>query len=80
MKNKLWRTLVRIESFNAENIYFVLPGWNSDIKLSLSRNELPKDINNNLDSVDLPYRLHVKCNIGNENSAELIYSDCEMSS
>ena len=74
--NTLWRTLVRIESYDESIINFVLPGWDHEVNLKLNRKELPNDINKILDSnVQLPYRLHVRCNIGNEDKNELVFEN-----
>ena len=75
--NTLWRTLIRIENYNRNDIEFIIPGWDNDVTVTLNRNNLPKEINGILDNVQLPYRLCVRCNIGNENKDELIFENWE---
>ena len=75
--NTLWRTLIRIETFDENSIQFIIPGWDHEVTLFMNRSELPEEINENLEKVKLPYRLHVRCNIGNDNKDELIFENWE---
>lgn len=75
----LWRTLIRIESFDKEKIEFVVPSWDHTQTVTLDRKNLPDMVNEVLDNkVELPYRLFAKCNIDNENKNELIFAEWEI--
>ena len=75
---KMWRTLIRIENFNENQIDFVVPSWDYTVMVSLNRDTLPDFVNENLNKDKLPFRLFAKCNIGNENKNELLFSDWEI--
>jgi hypothetical protein len=75
--NTLWRTLVRIESFNEDKVSLVLPSWNHRETIELNITELPTEIVEKMKITEMPYRVFARCNIGNDNKEELVFKQWE---
>lgn len=71
---KLWRTLVRVDSFDEHHIYIIIPGWDTTEVISVARKELPQEVEA---VIDVDKRLHVGANIGCENPNDLYFSNWE---
>jgi hypothetical protein len=70
-EQKLWRTLVRVDSINkgAGTIQVVLSGWNPREKVQCSLENMPDDLRTNC--MNKGYRFHAQANIGVENKEDL---------
>lgn len=74
-ERKAWRTLVRIDDVkDGNNVYLIIPGWNSQQAISLNMNNLPVDLQT---KIKPDMRFFAKVNIGNENANELFIKDWE---
>jgi len=70
-QQKMWRTLIRVESLDQNQVGFVLPAWNSDETIYFNLHQLRQDLREN---IKLNYRFHAEANIG-VNNPEDIYID-----
>jgi CheY-like chemotaxis protein len=68
------RTLVRVEDVDQENAYVVLPGWNPQEVIRLTREAISSDVRSYLKA---GARLHAKVNIGAERQDELYFEQWE---
>jgi len=72
---KGWRTLVRIDSFDENHIYLIIPSWNCNDVISINKSDIPDEIAKNIQEEK---RLHARINIGSELSNDLFFSDWEL--
>lgn len=70
----LSRTLVRVEETDKENVYVVLPGWNPEEVVRLTRRAISPEVHSYLQA---GARLHAKVNIGAERQEELYFDEWE---
>jgi hypothetical protein len=71
---KAWRTLIRIDDMDETNFYIIIPAWNQNETVSLSRSLLPEHINR---IIQADYRLHAEVNIDAEYSSDLYFVSWE---
>lgn len=74
LKQKLWRTLVRIQNVDENSIHVVIPAWDSVKVVPIKRSILPENINN---LVQPMVRVHAEVNIGCENEEDLKFVNWE---
>jgi hypothetical protein len=79
-RSTLWRTLVRIESFDeaTEMFHVFVPGWSSTIEVLLDIEEVPDNIQRRYFD-DKHIRFHAMVNIGCDEADELVFDDWEES-
>ncbi|MFY9820529.1 MAG: hypothetical protein WAM82_04055 [Thermoanaerobaculia bacterium] len=68
------RTLVRVEDVDRENAYVVLPGWNPQEVIRLTREAISPDVRSYLKA---GARFHARVNIGAERQDELYFEQWE---
>ena len=68
---RLFRTLLRINKINNENVYVVIPGWNPE-EIILNIKEIPEEIVSYLlNGGKYPYRCHIDCDLNADNKDAL---------
>ena len=72
--NKSWRTLVRAERYDDNNLYVILPGWDVHQDVRISRKLIPEYvwivIEREIEKNGV-YRFHIQCNIDANDLSEL---------
>jgi len=68
------RTLVRVEAVDQDNVYVVLPGWNPQEVIRLTRAAIGPDVRS---YIEAGARLHARVNIGAERQDELYFDQWE---
>lgn len=68
------RTLVRVEEIDTENVYVILPGWNPQEVIRLTRRAISPEVHSYLKA---GARLHAKVNVGAERQEELYFDEWE---
>lgn len=76
MENKFYRTLIRVVKVYEEHIVIIVPSWNSEIPIVISKTSLPDAI---LPYLETGFRCHVHVNIGTEFGDNLEFKDWEFS-
>ncbi len=73
---RLWRTLIRIEEIHTHRdcVYVVIPGWNPDKCLELTRKEVGEKFSLLKDGM----RVYARVNIGHECSSFLRFENWEV--
>jgi uncharacterized protein YkuJ len=71
---KPWRTLIRVDEVDGNNINVIIPGWDQNEKIAINMADLPFDIQKDLYP---DKRMHAKVNIGAECRDELYFFDWE---
>lgn len=74
-ERKLWRTMVRIDDIDDSHIYLLIPAWNANQMISISRNIIPSNVEKDLQA---DMRLFVMVNIGATNSRDLYFQNWEL--
>lgn len=72
--SRLWRTLIRVAEVSGNDVYVVIPAWNSTEKVFVHKPGLPPNIQLQLKAGK---RLHAKVNIGAESAADLSFTEWE---
>jgi len=72
--DRMWRTLVRVDSVRSDSIDAIIPGWNVRRKVFIWKQGIPPYIFKRLKEGD---RLHVTCNIGAEDVEDLCFDGWE---
>jgi hypothetical protein len=72
---RLWRTLVRIDSFDENHIYIIIPGWDTTEAIAVGMDEIPANI---IAIIEEDKRLHVEINIGCESVNDLYFGNWEI--
>jgi len=77
---KPWRALCRVAEYDSgnNNVYLVIPGWDSKVKISAPLTDFPKAIRKKVKEED--FRFFCKVNMGCENQRELYFIDVEIDS
>ena len=65
MKERMWRTLIRVVSRNdyKDEITITVPGWDSKVEITLAATKFPSEL---LPKLQPDFRLHAQVNIGAE--------------
>ena len=77
-RSTLWRTLVRIESYNEKTgiLHIVSPGWSSTEEIYLDVDEVPNHVQLRYFD-DKHIRFHAMVNLGCDEVDELVFDDWE---
>lgn len=74
LERRVWRSLIRIDSFDKDHIYVIIPSWDPNEVISLNTEDLPVEIKN---VIEPDKRLHAKVNIGCESANDLFFTEWE---
>lgn len=78
MESGFWRTLVRAEKYDNDNVYVVIPGFDTRQVIAISKLNIPEDIvviiEVEIDEVGV-FRFHANCNIGVRNAEDIIVKE-----
>ena len=74
VKEKMWRTLIRIEEVFDDGYKIIIPGWNPSDAIMVY--EIPKSF----PQLEVGYRIYAQVNIGADDSEDLIFRDWELPS
>ena len=74
---RLWRTLVRVESVDERKgrVYVVIPGWDINQRIRIDLKDIPKDMHRQLQP---DFRCHAQVNIGVHKGGDLKFSKWEI--
>lgn len=77
---KPWRALLRVVSNDEEYIQIVIPSWETERVVSVSKSIVPANVLSVIENKEdgVVFRLHAWVNIGGENADELMFSDWEL--
>lgn len=74
-KDRPWRTLVRFEGYEGENVRLVIPGWDWSTPVLIDKKEVPQAIHDRF--VQGHIRCHAWMNIDTEKAESLCFLDWE---
>jgi hypothetical protein len=76
-EKRMWRALFRIVGVSENTVALVLPGWDSEHEIYVSRSKFPPELSRKFKE---GFRFFGKANIGCEEAEELEFSDFEIDS
>lgn len=78
MEDQFWRTLIRAEKYDKDNVYVVIPAFDTNQVISISKLNIPEDIvviiEVEIDEVGV-FRFHANCNIDVSNVEDILVKE-----
>ena len=78
MESRFWRTLVRADKYDNDNVYVVIPGFDPSRVIAIPKLNIPEDIvviiEVEIDEVGV-FRFHANCNIVVSNVEDIILKE-----